>query len=90
MKSLRLLTLLILGGAFIACGTGEGDDDSGGGGFPANGCFSAGDFRCSGNVVQLCNADERWEDYQNCGAIGEQCSTRPSDCSGFTGIACCN
>lgn len=50
---------------------------------------SAGDFRCSGNVSQICNADESWENYQNCGSIGERCSTAPANCGGYSGIACC-
>lgn len=56
-----------------------------------DGC-SAGDFRCNGNVSEICNAGvygNHWEAYQNCGSIGERCSTAPAKCSGYSGIACC-
>ncbi len=49
----------------------------------------AGDMRCSGNMAQMCNIDEHWESWQDCGSIGERCSTAPANCSGYTGIACC-
>jgi len=51
---------------------------------------SAGDMRCEGNVAQMCNADEDWENWQNCGSVGEICYTSSSHCSGYVGIACCD
>lgn len=49
----------------------------------------AGSMRCSGNTAQMCNSDQDWEDYQNCSAIGERCSTSEYACSGYSGLACC-
>lgn len=46
----------------------------------------AGDMRCHHNRAQMCSADELWEDYQDCSAIGDTCS---ADCGGYTGITCC-
>lgn len=47
-------------------------------------------FRCVGTTVQQCNLRQgRYEDDELCGVRGERCSTRPQDCFGFVGIACC-
>ena len=51
---------------------------------------SAGDMRCDGSVAQMCNEHESWEDYQNCGSIGETCYTSASHCGGYVDIACCD
>jgi hypothetical protein len=57
----------------------------------AAGCdvCSPGDMRCDGSSAQMCDENNTWETYQDCGSIGEQCSTAPSACSGYTGLACC-
>jgi hypothetical protein len=76
---LRPLVFSILVLAVAACGgngLGGGDCD-------------AGNWRCSGNTAQLCNSDEEWENYQNCSAVNQQCTTSSSRCSGFS-IACCD
>ncbi len=46
-----------------------------------------GDMRCKDNVSQMCNSNKDWEDYQNCGSIGETCT---SSCSGYSDITCCH
>jgi hypothetical protein len=43
-------------------------------------------MRCESNVSQMCNSDSKWENYQDCGSIGETCT---SSCSGYSGITCC-
>ena len=47
---------------------------------------SPGKMRCHDNVSQMCSADHEWEDYQDCDAVAEVCT---SDCSGYSGITCC-
>jgi len=73
MKMMLLIALLFLAGCFADT---EKECD-------------AGAMRCSGNITQMCNADEQWENLQDCGVYSETCSTTPSDCSGYYGIACC-
>ena len=68
-------------------------------GFLLFGCFSddeeviseciPGSFKCEDNKVMFCNLEEFWEDDQDCTSIGETCSEYASDCSGYSGIACC-
>ncbi len=75
----RTPILILLALAIAACGgngLGGGDCD-------------AGNWRCNANTVQLCNADEEWENYQNCNAVDQTCTTLSSRCSGFS-IACCD
>ncbi len=81
---LRALLLPALAVAVIACGSGSGDDDGGSSPFACD----PGDARCSANAIQICNADERWEDFRVCSAVGQQCTTTPSRCGGFTGPCC--
>jgi hypothetical protein len=61
-------------------------------GLGLSGCgwCKAGEMRCDGNTAQMCGADKGWEDYQNCSAVSQTCSTAPADCSGYSGIACCH
>ncbi len=68
-----LLSLLVC--AALACS----DDES----------CDAGDMRCSGNVSQMCSADGELENYRDCAATGDSCSTEPANCSGYSGSACC-
>lgn len=35
-----------------------------------DGC-SKGETRCSGDVVQVCNSNQEWEDIDNCKYVGE-------------------
>ena len=50
---------------------------------------TAGKMRCHNGVAQMCNSEDHWESWQDCNSVGLLCSTAPSECSGFTGIACC-
>ena len=76
--TMRRLAILVF---VVALGCGSGCSSLGG--------CSAGDMRCHGNTAQMCGVTNGWEDWQSCGSIGESCSTSPSACSGFSGIACC-
>src|SRR5215831_2433929 len=41
-------------------------------------------FRCKGNTKQACNYTTfLWEDFQNCSARKERCSSDPKDCDGL-------
>lgn len=72
----KLIAMLLLSICLCSCG-----DD----GIFGSSC-DPGDMRCHDNVSQMCNSDSRWEDYRNCGSIGESCT---SSCSGYSGITCC-
>lgn len=52
-------------------------------------CPAVGEWRCNGTVAQICNSDQEWENYQDCGAISESCSMAAGDCGGYANIACC-
>jgi hypothetical protein len=77
MKRALAVTAFALSLALPSCNSGFFDS------------CNAGDMRCHGNTAQMCNAYDSWEDWQNCGSIGETCSTAPSQCGGYSGIACC-
>ncbi len=60
------------------------------------GCFfsddkecDAGDMRCHNGISQMCSADEKWEDWQNCTSLSQTCYMSAEKCSGYVGISCC-
>jgi len=50
---------------------------------------SPGEMRCDGNRSQMCDSNNQWTTWQNCGSIGETCYKSTEACSGYSGIACC-
>lgn len=81
---LRFFALCFLAVAVLACGTGS--DDGNGSSSPF--ACDPGDARCSGNAIQICNSNERWEDFRVCSSVGQECTTTASRCGGFTGPCC--
>jgi hypothetical protein len=71
----KMIAVLLLFICLCSCGK-DGIFDS----------CNPGDMRCESNVSQMCNSDSKWENYQDCGSIGETCT---SSCSGYSGITCC-
>ena len=49
-----------------------------------------GEMRCSGNTVQMCNADHDWVDWLSCNEAGLTCYTDQARCGGHGDIACCD
>ena len=50
-----------------------------------------GEMRCSGDTVQLCNADHEWIDWMSCWRNGLRCYQDPDHCGGTTyDVACCD
>ena len=49
---------------------------------------TSGDMRCQGTMAQMFG-QYGWADFQNCGSVGQTCSTDPGQCGGYNKIACC-
>jgi hypothetical protein len=49
-----------------------------------NKCKNVGDLRCDENVLQICNSDKEWEDYNACYEYGQICT---EECGYY--MACC-
>jgi len=49
-----------------------------------------GEMRCLGDDAQLCNADQEWVNWLDCGSEGMTCYTDRSHCGGSADIACCD